>query len=82
MSRNEPQSRGPREFVEPDVRDIVYRFWELEPRERRQVLEELGVAQIRQDVPLEAMEYRTALVSLARANRLRELEAAIAEKEG
>ena len=82
MSRKEPQSQDPPEFVEPDVRDIIYRFWELEPRERRQVLEELGVEQIRQDVPLETMEYRTSLVSLARANRLRELEAAIAEKEG
>ena len=82
MSKDEPQSENPPEFVEPDVRDIIYRFWELEPRERRQVLDKLGVEQIRQDVPLETMEYRTALVSIARANRLRELEAAIAEKEG
>ena len=82
MSNEEPQSQNPPEFVEPDVRDIIYRFWELEPRERRQVLDKLGVEQIRQDVPLETMEYRTALVSIARANRLGELEAAIAEKEG
>ena len=82
MSNDEPQSKSPPQFVEPDVRDIIYRFWELEPRERRQILDKLGVEQIRQDVPLETMEYRTALVSIARANRLGELEAAIAEKEG
>ena len=81
MSNGEPKSKDAPEFVEPDVRDIIYRFWELEPRERRQVLDDLGVEQIRQDVPLETMEYRTALVSIARANRLQELEKAIADKE-
>lgn len=82
MSNDEPESKSPPEFVEPDIRDIIYRFWELEPRKRRQILDELGVEHIRQDAPLETMEYRTALVSIARANRLGELEAAIAEKEG
>ena len=82
MTNGDSHSSDPPQFVEPDVRDIIYRFWELEPRERRQVLNDLGVEHIRQDVPLETMAYRAALVSISRANRLRELEAAIADKEG
>ena len=82
MTNGDSHSSDAPQFVEPDVRDIICRFWELEPRERQQVLSELGVEHIRQDVPLETMAYRAALVSISRANRLRELEAAIADKEG
>ena len=81
MQNSERKSNEPPTLVAPDVRDLIYRFWELEPPQRLQVLNELGVQQMPPHSVLETMAYRTALVSIARDNRLRELEAAIAEKE-
>ena len=81
MPASEPKSNEPPTLVAPDVRDLIYRFWELEPRQRLEVLNELGAQQIPTHAVLETMAYRTALVSIARDNRLRELEAAIADKE-
>ena len=42
MADREASLNDPPVLVGPDVRDIIYRFWELEPRDRRQVLNETG----------------------------------------
>ena len=68
-------------LVGPNVRDVIYRFWELEPRERVEVLDELGIKDVPRVTILETMAYRTALVELAKENRLSELAAAIAKRE-
>ena len=81
MPNGQTRTNGPPPMDGPDVRDIIYRFWELEPRKRLEVLNELGVEEIPQAAILETMSYRSALVALAKAGRLRELEAAIAKKE-
>ena len=81
MADREASLNDPPVLVGPDVRDVIYRFWELGTRERRQVLNELGVEQVPNEAALETMAYRAALVSIASANRLSELEAAIAAKE-
>ena len=81
MADREASLNDPPALVGPDVRDIIYRFWELEPRDRRQVLNELGFEQVPNAVVHETMAYRAALVSIASANRLSELETAIAAKE-
>lgn len=65
----------------PSVRDLVYRFWGLEPAERREIIVELGVEAPPRDAILVTMAYRDALVSLARSDRLEELDTAIARRE-
>ena len=81
MTEEEKISAEPSSLASPNIRDLIYRFWNLESRRRRQVLDELGV-QIDFDATTpEIMTYRSALVSLARENRLAELDAAITKKE-
>ena len=65
----------------PNVRDLIYRFWELEPRYRVEVLDELGLEKIAAESILQTMAYRSALLTLAKENRLGELQAAIESKE-
>ena len=65
----------------PNVRDLIYRFWDLPKRHRDAVLRVLGIdIEETRDVS-EPMAYRRALVDLSRQNRLNELASAIAEKE-
>ena len=65
----------------PNVRDLIYRFWELEPRDRVEVLDELGLEKIAAESILQTMAYRSALLTLAKENRLGELQAAIESRE-
>lgn len=65
----------------PNIRDLIYRFWELSARQRRIILTNLGVTVSAEANAQEIMTYRKALVELSQQNRLKELEAAIAEKE-
>lgn len=65
----------------PNVRDLIYRFWNLPRYHQRATLRALGInlSAIR-DVN-EPMTYRKALVELAKQNRLNQLAAAIGERE-
>ena len=65
----------------PNVRDLIYRFWDLPRHHQRATLKELGIdlSAIR-DVN-EPMTYRKALVELAKQNRLNELATAIGKRE-
>ena len=81
MTEEEKISAEPSSLANPNIRDLIYRFWVLESRRRRQVLEELGVKIDFDATTPEIMTYRSALVSLAEESRLAELDAAIAKKE-
>ena len=81
MPKREDRSIEAPPFNRPNVRDLIYRFWSLEPLQRVQILEELGVAKIQPEPLLQAKSYRSALVTLARENRLNELDEAIARRE-
>ena len=65
----------------PNVRDLIYRFWDLPRHHQRATLKELGIdlSAIR-DVN-EPMTYRKALVELAKQNRLNEFATAIGKRE-
>ena len=65
----------------PNVRDLIYRFWDLPKRHRDTVLRNLGMCIAETQNVSEPMAYRRALVDLARQDRLNELANAIAEKE-
>ena len=65
----------------PNVRDLIYRFWDLPRHHHRAVFKDLGVdLSVIQDVN-EPMTYRKAFVELARQNRLNELATAIRARE-
>ena len=64
-----------------NVRDLIYRFWELDRHQRKSVLEELGINILKNPDIDETIAYRGALVELARQNRLSDLASAITEKE-
>ena len=65
----------------PNVRDLIYRFWDLTKRQRDAVLGDLCIDIAETQDVSEPMIYRRALVGLARQDRLNELANAIAEKE-
>ena len=65
----------------PNVRDLIYRFWDLTKRQRDAVLKDLGIDIVETQSVSEPTAYREALVELAGRNRLNELQSAIAEKE-
>ena len=81
MTEEEKRPAEPSSLANPNIRDLIYRFWVLESRRRRQVLDELGVKIDFDATTPEIMTYRSALVSLAEENRLAELDAAIAKRE-
>lgn len=78
--REDPSIEAP-PLNRPNVRDLIYRFWSLEPSQRVQILTELGVAEPSPEPLLQAKSYRSALVTLAKLNRLTELDEAIARRE-
>ena len=65
----------------PNVRDLIYRFWDLTKRQRDAVLGDLCIDIAETQDVSEPMAYRRALVELATQNRLNELADAIIEKE-
>lgn len=81
MSETEKPPDETAALVGPNVRDVIYRFWELEPWDRIEVLNELGIKDVPSATVLETMAYRTALVEIAKEDRLSELGAAIAKRE-
>lgn len=65
----------------PNIRDLIYRFWELSSTDRLQVLKSLNLDLGKDKSAMETMAYRKALVEIAGQNKLAELEDAIAHKE-
>ena len=65
----------------PNIRDLIYRFWDLPKRHRDAVLRNLGMCIAETRNVSEPMAYRRALVDLARQDRLNELSNAIVEKD-
>ena len=81
MPKREDRSIEPPPLNRPNVRDLIYRFWSLEPSQRVHILQELGVAKPPPEPLLQAKSYRSALVALAKQDRLNELDEAIAKRE-
>ena len=69
------------QLAAPNVRDLIYRFWELDRHQRDAILGDLGIGVGGAQHFSEPTAYRRALVKLARQNRLSELASAIAVKE-
>ena len=65
----------------PNVRDLIYRFWDLPRHHQRAVFKDLGIDWSVIQNTNEPMTYRKALVELARQDRLNELATAIRTRE-
>lgn len=68
-------------FAGPNIRNLIFRFWELTKQDRRKIMKVMGVVAVGENITDEPFYYRTAFIEISRENRLAELENTIAEKE-
>lgn len=69
------------EMVEPDMRDLIYRFWQLSSSQRREIAQSFNLLEDGEIRLLEPERYRRALARAGDREIMGEVAAAVARME-